>query len=144
MKNDFNLLLVEDNEGDERLIRELLREQHLIRFNVDLASSLKESESKIPENKFDIILLDLGLPDSNGLETLFKFKALFPELATIIILTGLNDTEVGLKAVNSGAQDYIIKGHVDSDKLLKSIIYSYERSRLNNELKSQIEARKLR
>ena len=143
MKNELNILLVEDNEGDERLIRELLREQHLIRFNVDLASSLKESESKIPENKFDIILLDLGLPDSNGLETLFKFKALFPELATIIILTGLNDTEVGLKAVNSGAQDYIIKGHVDSDKLLKSIIYSYERSRLNNELKSQIEARKL-
>lgn len=142
MKNELNILLVEDNEGDERLIRELLREQHLIRFNVDLASSLKESESKIPENKFDIILLDLGLPDSNGLETLFKFKALFPELATIIILTGLNDTEVGLKAVNSGAQDYIIKGHVDSDKLLKSIIYSYERSRLNNELKSQIEARK--
>jgi signal transduction histidine kinase len=143
MKDELNILLVEDNEGDERLIRELLREQHLIRFNVDLASSLKESESKIPENKFDIILLDLGLPDSNGLETLFKFKALFPELATIIILTGLNDTEVGLKAVNSGAQDYIIKGHVDSDKLLKSIIYSYERSRLNNELKSQIEARKL-
>lgn len=143
MKNDFNLLLVEDNQGDERLIRELLGEQHLIRFNIGLASSLKESESKIPENKFDIILLDLGLPDSNGLETLFKFKALFPELATIIILTGLNDTEVGLKAVNSGAQDYIIKGHVDSDKLLKSIIYSYERSRLNNELKSQIEARKL-
>jgi signal transduction histidine kinase len=142
MKDELNILLVEDNEGDERLIRELLREQHLIRFNVDLASSLKESESKIPENKFDIILLDLGLPDSNGLETLFKFKALFPELATIIILTGLNDTEVGLKAVNSGAQDYIIKGHVDSDKLLKSIIYSYERSRLNNELKSQIEARK--
>jgi len=143
MKDELNILLVEDNEGDERLIRELLGEQHLIRFNVDLASSLKESESKIPENKFDIILLDLGLPDSNGLETLFKFKALFPELATIIILTGLNDTEVGLKAVNSGAQDYIIKGHVDSDKLLKSIIYSYERSRLNNELKSQIEARKL-
>jgi signal transduction histidine kinase len=143
MKNDFNLLLVEDNEGDERLIRELLGEQHLIRFNIGLASSLKESESKIPENKFDIILLDLGLPDSSGLETLIKFKALFPDLATIIILTGLNDTEVGIKAVNSGAQDYIIKGQVDSDKLLKSIIYSYERSHLNFELKTQIEARKL-
>ena len=50
MKNDFNLLLVEDNEGDERLIRELLGEQHLIRFTIGLASCLKESESKIPEN----------------------------------------------------------------------------------------------
>ena len=143
MKDELNILLVEDNKGDERLIRELLGEQHLIRFNVDMASSLKESESKIPENKFDVILLDLGLPDSSGLETLFKFKALFPELATIIILTGLNDTEVGIKAVNSGAQDYIIKGHIDSEKLLKSIIYSFERSRLIDELKTQIEARKL-
>jgi signal transduction histidine kinase len=143
MKNELNILLVEDNEGDERLIRELLSEQHLIRFNIDLASSLKESKSKISENQFDIILLDLGLPDSSGLETLIKFKALFPDLATIIILTGLNDTEVGIKAVNNGAQDYIIKGQVDSDKLLKSIIYSFERSRLNFELKTQIEARKL-
>jgi len=104
MKNDFNLLLVEDNEGDERLIRELLGEQHLIRFTIGLASSLKESESKIPENKL-IYTFDLGLPDSSGLETLIKFKALFPDLATIIILTGLNDTEVGIKAVNNGAQD---------------------------------------
>jgi signal transduction histidine kinase len=143
MNKELNLLLVEDNEGDERLIRELLDEQKLIRFNIEKASSLKESEKKINENQFDIILLDLGLPDSSGLETLIKLIALFPGLATIIILTGLNDTEIGLKAVNSGAQDYIIKGQVDSEKLLKSIIYSFERSRLNKELKTQIEARKL-
>jgi signal transduction histidine kinase len=143
MKNELNILLVEDNEGDERMIRELLKEQNLIRFNIDLALSLNESTIKISKNNFDIILLDLGLPDSSGLETLTKLMALFPELATIIILTGLNDTEVGIKAVNNGAQDYIIKGQVDSDKLLKSIIYSFERSRLNNELKTQIEARKL-
>jgi signal transduction histidine kinase len=143
MNKELNLLLVEDNEGDERLIRELLDEQKLIRFNIEKASSLKESEKKINENQFDIILLDLGLPDSSGLETLIKLIVLFPGLATIIILTGLNDTEIGLKAVNSGAQDYIIKGQVDSEKLLKSIIYSFERSRLNKELKTQIEARKL-
>jgi signal transduction histidine kinase len=142
MKKELNILLVEDNEGDERLIRELLGEQKLIRFNIEKASSLKESEGKISKNKFDIILLDLGLPDSSGLETLIKLIALFPGLATIIILTGLNDTETGLKAVNNGAQDYIIKGQVDSEILLKSIIYSFERSRLNNKLKTQIEARK--
>ena len=143
MNKELNLLLIEDNEGDERLIRELLGEQKLIRFNIEKASSLKESEKKITENQFDIILLDLGLPDSSGLETLIKLIVLFPGLATIIILTGLNDTEIGLKAVNNGAQDYIIKGQVDSEKLLKSIIYSFERSRLNKELKTQIEARKL-
>jgi signal transduction histidine kinase len=143
MNKELNLLLIEDNEGDERLIRELLGEQKLIRFNIEKAASLKESEGKISNYKYDIILLDLGLPDSSGLETLIKLIALFPGLATIIILTGLNDTEIGLKAVNNGAQDYIIKGQVDSEKLLKSIIYSFERSRLNNELKTQIEARKL-
>ena len=142
MKKELNILLVEDNEGDERLIRELLGEQKLIRFNIEKASSLKESEGKISKNKFDVILLDLGLPDSSGLETLIKLITLFPGLATIIILTGLNDTETSLKAVNNGAQDYIIKGQVDSEILLKSIIYSFERSRLNNELKTQIEARK--
>ena len=110
MNKELNLLLIEDNEGDERLIRELLGEQKLIRFNIEKASSLKESEGKISKNKFDVILLDLGLPDSSGLETLIKLIALFPGLATIIILTGLNDTEIGLKAVNNGAQDYIIKG----------------------------------
>lgn len=143
MKNELNILLVEDNKGDERMIRELLREQNLIRFNIDLALSLKESAIKISKNSFDIILLDLGLPDSSGLETLTKLMGLFPALTTIIILTGLNDTEIGVKAVNNGAQDYIIKGQVDSEKLLKSIIYSYERSRLYTELKTQIEARKL-
>jgi signal transduction histidine kinase len=143
MNKELKVLLVEDNEGDERLIRELLGEQKLIRFNIQKAASLKESEGKISKNKYDIILLDLGLPDSSGLETLFKLITRFPGLATIIILTGLNDTEIGLKAVNSGAQDYIIKGQVDSEKLLKSIIYSFERSRLNIELKEQIEARKL-
>ena len=143
MNKELNLLLIEDNEGDERLIRELLGEQKLIRFNIEMASSLKESEKKITENQFDIILLDLGLPDSSGLETLIKLITLFPGLATIIILTGLNDTEISLKAVNNGAQDYIIKGQVDSEKLLKSIIYSFERSRLTIELKEQIEARKL-
>jgi signal transduction histidine kinase len=143
MKKQLNILLVEDNEGDERLIRELLDEQDLISFNVDLASSLKESANKISEKNFDIILLDLGLPDSSGLETLTKLMTMFPELATIIILTGLNDTETGLKAVNNGAQDYIIKGQVDSEKLIRSITYSFERSRLIIELKIQIEARKL-
>jgi DNA-binding response OmpR family regulator len=141
MINELKILLVEDNEGDERLIRELLCEQKLISFNIDLATSLKESADKISKIKYDIILLDLGLPDSSGVDTLIRLIALFPGLATIIILTGLNDTEIGLKAVNNGAQDYIIKGQVDSEKLIKSIIYSYERSRLNNELKTQIEAR---
>jgi signal transduction histidine kinase len=143
MKNELNILIVEDNKGDERIIRELLGEQNRIRFNIAIALSLKESAVKINKNDFDIILLDLGLPDSSGLDTLTKLMDLSPKLTTIIILTGLNDTEVGLKALNNGAQDYIIKGQFDSERLLKSIIYSFERSRMNIELKTQIEARKI-
>jgi two-component system cell cycle response regulator len=78
MKKELKILLVEDNEGDERLIRELLREQKIISFNIDLASSLKVAEGKISGNKFDIILLDLGLPDSSGLETLIKLTTYSP------------------------------------------------------------------
>ncbi|MBK6965511.1 MAG: PAS domain-containing protein [Bacteroidales bacterium] len=68
---------------------------------------------------------------------------LFPHLASTIILTGFNDTETGIIAVNSGAQDYLIKGQVDSEKLIKAIVYSYERNRLNEELKIQLEATRL-
>jgi PAS domain S-box-containing protein len=143
MKKELSILLVEDNEGDIRIIKELLKEQSFMIFNITLAGSLDEAIKKLSVFAFDTILLDLGLPDSFGFETFRKLNVLFPRINAIIILTGLNDTEVGLKAVNQGAQDYIIKGQIDSDKLLKSIIYSNERNRLHQELKLQLEARRV-
>jgi PAS domain S-box-containing protein len=143
MKKELNLLLVEDNEGDIRIIKELLKEQHIMTFLITIAGSLTEALSNLAKREFDIILLDLGLPDSYGYETFSKLNKLYPKANAIIILTGLNDTEIGLNAMYEGAQDYIIKGNIDSDKLTKSIIYSFERNRLNNELKEQLAAKKI-
>jgi PAS domain S-box-containing protein len=142
MKKEYNILLVEDNEGDVRIIKEMLKEQSCMIFNITLAGSLNEAIQKLSGFAFDTILLDLGLPDSFGFETFRKLNVLYPRINAIIILTGLDDTEVGLKAVYQGAQDYIIKGKLDSDKLIKSIVYSNERNRLSIELKTQLEARK--
>ena len=142
MKKELKILLVEDNEGDVRIIKELLKEQSYMTFNVTQAGTLSDAVNKLTVNAFDTILLDLGLPDSTGYETFSKLITLYPNLTAIIILTGLNDTETGLKAVYRGAQDYIIKGQIDSEKLVKSIIYSFERQRLNIELKEQLEARR--
>ncbi len=138
MKKELNLLLVEDNDGDIRIIKELLKEQNIMTFVITIAGSLAEALENLAKNEFDIILLDLGLPDSFGYETFSKLIKLYPKANAIIILTGLNDTEIGLSAMYEGAQDYIIKGNIDSDKLTKSIIYSFERNRLNNELKEQL------
>jgi len=140
MKKELKILLVEDNEGDVRIIKELMKEQTLITFGITFAVSLAEAKDILSKRNFDIILLDLGLPDSTGLETFIRLKELYPKLNAIIILTGLNDTEIGLNAVNQGAQDYIIKGQIDSDKLIKTIVYSYERNCLKTELEVQLDA----
>jgi DNA-binding response OmpR family regulator len=142
MKKEYNILLVEDNDGDIRIINELLKEQSFLSFKITTAGSLGEAIRLLSEFRYDTILLDLGLPDSFGFETFRKVSSLFPMINAVIILTGLNDTELGLSAVNQGAQDYIIKGQLDSDKLIKSIVYSYERNCLSIELRAELEARK--
>jgi PAS domain S-box-containing protein len=143
MKSELSILLVEDNDGDVRIIKELLKEEPTMSFVVTICSSLDEATKTLSNKSFDTILLDLGLPDSYGFETFTRLNALFPMENAIIILTGLNDTDLGLRAVLQGAQDYIIKGQIDSEKLHKSIIYAFERNRLNRELKKQLEAKKL-
>jgi signal transduction histidine kinase/CheY-like chemotaxis protein len=139
MKYELSILLVEDNEGDARIIKELLKEQSNMVFSITTVGSLDDATKTLSKTSFDTILLDLGLPDSFGFETFNKLNIMFPMDNAIIILTGLNDTEIGLKAVFQGAQDYIIKGQIDSEKLVKSIIYSHERNRLNTELRKQID-----
>jgi len=110
--NIVRVLLVEDNPGDVALMREMLNESRSARFalmSVDrLSAALKMVEDEAP----DIVLLDLGLPDSSGLKTLETMNASYPKLPTIV-LTGLTDVELGVKAMTIGAQDYLVKGEVD-------------------------------
>ena len=120
------ILLVEDNPGDRRLIREMLAEASNVTFDVQYADRLEAARECLDHNGVEVILLDLGLPDSQGLATLKKIHAQVSR-TPIVVLTGLNDETVGLQAVNEGAQDYLIKGQVDTDLLKRTIRYAIER-----------------
>ena len=121
-----SILLVEDNPGDKRLIHEMLTESRSVTFDLKYADRLKAGLEHLGENRVEVILLDLGLPDSQGLETLGKIYTQVPEVP-IVVLTGLNDEMLGVQAVNKGAQDYLIKGQVDTNLLVRTIRYAIER-----------------
>lgn len=136
MKQNLNILLVEDNPGDALLIEELLLDNDYFSFELNNAATLKEAKEKIETNGFDIILLDLGLPDSDGLmalEEILEIEKVIP----IIVITGLKDEKKGREAVKLGAQHYIIKGNVDSYTLIQSILFSIERNQHLNDIKER-------
>ena len=122
----ISILLIEDNPGDRRLIREMLAEAGNVTFDVQYADRLQAATEYLDQNGVEVILLDLGLPDSQGLETLRKVYAQVSEMP-IVVLTGLNDEMVGVQAINEGAQDYLIKGQVDTQLLRRTIRYAIER-----------------
>ena len=128
----IKILLVEDNPGDVYLIQELLRTSGL-RFSVERASSLAEAIKMKGSQDFDVVLLDLGLPDSFGLETLRKFQHTKIK-APVIVLTGLDDEEIAIATVKEGAQDYLIKSNLTGDTIMRSIRYGIERKKLFSEL----------
>jgi two-component system cell cycle sensor histidine kinase/response regulator CckA len=124
----IRVLLVEDNPGDARLFTELLRSAgagHLRMVQVDrLAAAL----DCLKRDSFDVVLLDLSLPDANGLDTLVRAHAHAPKIP-IVVLTGHDDEALAVRAVRAGAQDYLVKGHVDGELLVRSIRYASERGR---------------
>ena len=129
----IKILLVEDNPGDILLLREALIEIDTEWFEVTQAERLVEALEYTADRSFDVILLDLSLPDEQGLDTLLRLQEKVTGVP-IIVLTGLKDEMLSLKAVQSGAQDYLIKGQVDSNLLTRSIHYAIERHRLQVEL----------
>jgi signal transduction histidine kinase len=128
----LKILLVEDNPGDVYLIKELLKTSGL-RFVIDRSSSLAEAIKMVDRQDFDAVLLDLGLPDSFGLETLRKLQ-LAKNNAAIVVLTGLDDEEIAIGTVKEGAQDYLIKSNLTSDNIMRAIRYGIERMKLYREL----------
>lgn len=126
----FNkVLLIEDNPGDARLVELLLKESDLLECEILNKTTLKDGIEAIEKEDFDVILLDLSLPDSRGFPTLEKLVNRFPD-QNIIVLTGFSDKKMGLNAVRAGAQDYLVKGAFDADSLAKSLRYSIERSKV--------------
>lgn len=122
----IKVLLVEDNPGDVRLIREMLKEANTTLAALEDAPSLLAAVERLAKGGIDAVLLDLGLPDSQGISTFVKLHHQFPRIP-IVVLTGLTDEELGLHAVREGAQDYLIKGKVDSQWLWRAILYAVER-----------------
>ena len=135
----ITILLVEDNTGDARLIHEILSEAGedspgSPEFDLVHADRLSTGLAYLEECDIDVILLDLSLPDSQGLDTFNEVYAQAPEMP-IVVLTGLDDETLAITAVREGAQDYLVKGQVDNDLLICALRYAIERKRAEEALR---------
>ena len=130
------VLLIEDNPGDIRLIREMLSEGEDGLFELDCVGRLSQGLEYLSSRTTGVVLLDLSLPDSYGFDTFLKVYAHSPKVP-IIVLTGNDDQTVALSAVKTGAQDYLVKGKLDRELLLRSMQYSIERKRYQEQLEYQ-------
>ena len=138
----LKILLVEDNPADVRLVRELLLEARLAVVEeepvpaVDLfpAENLAEGLARLESVRPDVVLLDLTLPDSTGYDT-FAAVHQHPARPPVILLTGLGDEELAMRCMRNGAQDYLAKGTIDGNLLVRAVRYAIERHRLVQELR---------
>jgi len=141
MDEKVEILLFEDNPGDASLIEEMLEEFADFPYELKNVSTLNEGLSLLKEFPFDLILADLGLPDSDGVDTFRDIYARNSRIP-IIIFTASNNEKIGLEAVKRGSQDYLVKGQVDGRLLTRSIQYSIERKKIEEVLANIEIARK--
>lgn len=135
MDEKVEILLFEDNPGDAGLIEEMLEEFANFQYELIKVETLSEGLNLLKEKPFDVILSDLGLPDSDGIDTFLEIHARNSRIP-IIILTGMNDERIGINAVKQGAQDYLVKGQVDGKLLIRSIQYSIERKKSEEKIQN--------
>jgi PAS domain S-box-containing protein len=135
MRHDesWSILLVEDNPGDARLIRNALEVHSAGQWKVVCVERLSEALARLSTQEFGIVLLDLSLPDSDGFDTIKRVQNQTPQVP-IVVLTGLDDEEFAVKAVQAGAQDYLVKGQVVASAFMRTIRYAIERHRLRQAL----------
>jgi diguanylate cyclase (GGDEF)-like protein/PAS domain S-box-containing protein len=127
------ILLIEDNPGDARLLREMVNEQGERETEFTHVQTMAEAEKYLKEWKFDIILLDLGLPDAAGLEAVRRAHVAAPH-TPLVVLTGLDDETLAGKALQEGAQDYLIKGQIEARGLIRALRYAVERKTMEEAL----------
>ena len=123
------VLLVEDNPADARLLREALAEIADSRFEIAHCETLAQARELLAKNTPDVILSDLGLPDSQGLDTVSHIHHAAPGIP-VVVLTALNDESFGSLALQQGAQDYLVKGEIDGRLLWRALRYAMERHRV--------------
>ncbi len=133
-KTQIKVLQVEDNPSDVIFLREALATDTLTAFSVTSVERLSKALTLFPKGQFDIILLDLGLPDSQGLETFTRLHQALPE-TPIVIFSGLADEAFALQAVQAGAQDYLVKGPVGFSAAARAIRYALERQQAQESLR---------
>ncbi|MBC8045907.1 MAG: response regulator [Fimbriimonadaceae bacterium] len=136
------ILLVEDNPADARLVEIYLNESTMMIPTVTKVQELRKGLLMMEEEDYDIVLLDLTLPDSSGFDTIKTMLDEFPE-QSVIVMTGLEDETVALNSVKAGAQDFIVKGQFDSNLLSRTIAYAMERHQLQMKLENYAKAIKL-
>ncbi len=130
----IKVLLVEDNPGDVFLLQEFLKEVNTVVVELMPVERLSQALNHLEKEIVDVILLDLSLPDSQGLET-FVTAHQQAKATPIIVLTGINDETLATRAMQAGAQDYLVKGQVTGDLLVRSMRYAIERQRADNALR---------
>ncbi|MEP7231807.1 MAG: PAS domain S-box protein [Ginsengibacter sp.] len=136
--NKISIIIIESNINDQLLLKEFLQSTNLDIHNIEVAFSLGEGIQLLKEKFFSLLLLDLFLPDSNGLESYRSLLRLNPRIP-VIILSGLSDTKVSLKALSLGAQDFLIKGDYNIKILEKTIRYSIERKKNLETIEENVE-----
>ena len=136
-KNHLSILLVEDNSGDAKLVEHYLEISDATHFVDDVELTHLESLTAVADidtEGFDVLLLDLGVPESSGLETLDRATEMVENLP-IIVLTGMQDSEKSMEAIERGAQDYLPKSELDGDRLVRALRYAVVRSRQQRTLR---------
>ena len=128
-----SLLLIEDNPGDARLLREMFAEDGTQTMELMQVGCMRDAEKLLTERVVDIILLDLGLPDTEGLGAVQRAHAAAPRIP-LVVLTGLDDESMALLALQEGAQDYLVKGRIESRGLLRALRYAIERKLMEEAL----------
>lgn len=133
-RRPISVLLVEDDPEDVQILMALFKDPTQIRVTFEHVSSISEAVERLKTNNVEAILSDLGLPDTSGVEAVSRLHAVAPDLP-IVVLTSLDDETMGDQALREGAQDYLIKGLVDSDLVSRTIRYAVERKRAARSLK---------
>src|SRR5580693_1490969 len=128
----LRVLLVEDNEGDARLLREMFGKESPNSFEMTHVSNMREAVIRLAKGGVDIVLLDLGLPDAYGLQSVQQARAAAPGIP-LIVLTGMDDEALAAEAMKAGAQDYLIKGQVENRALPRALRHAIEHHRIQVE-----------
>jgi two-component system, cell cycle sensor histidine kinase and response regulator CckA len=125
-EKSISVLLIEDNQADTRLIRELLEEDESVRFELVQVSELETGLARLALGNIDVVLLDLSLPDSQGMETFKQVNTHSPHVP-IVVLTGLKDELLAVQMLRAGAQDFLVKGMINYCVLRQTLRHAIER-----------------